>query len=236
MKPTLLLLHGALGSPDTLKPLAELLEDGFAVKMLAFAGHGGRRVQPETFTLPHFANEVLQFLAAEETSPAHVFGYSMGGYAGLLAATHEPARFASISTLGTKLDWSPESAAAETRFLDPEKMLAKVPAFAETLRQRHAPADWAAVLRATAALMTTAGAQPPLTTAALSALPVPVQLLVGDADHTAGSPEGRTVAASLLRARFELLPDTPHPLERVNLELLAGRIRDFALSHQMRKA
>ena len=126
-KPTLLLLHGALGSPDTLQPLAEQLAADFEVKIFAFSGHGGREVRMEAFSLPHFATEVLAFLTAHETSPAHVFGYSMGGYAALLAAVQEPNRFASITTLGTKLDWSPESAAAETRFLDPEKMLAKVP-------------------------------------------------------------------------------------------------------------
>ena len=236
MKPTLLLLHGALGSPATLEPLAVLLKAIFEVKTLAFAGHGGRAVEAATFTLPHFAREALSFLAEHENGPAHVFGYSMGGYAALLAATQEPARFASISTLGTKLDWTPESAAAETRFLDPDKMLTKVPAFAETLRRRHAPADWAAVLRATAALMAAAGTAPPLTAQALAALPVPLQLLVGGTDHTAGSPAGRALAASLPRARFEVLPDTGHPLEQVNLELLAAHIRDVALGSSVQTA
>ena len=236
MKPTLLLLHGALGSPATLEPLAELLKADFEVKMLAFAGHGGRAVEAATFSLPHFANEVREFLAARVAGPAHVFGYSMGGYAALLAASREPARFASISTLGTKLDWSPESAAAETRFLDPEKLLAKVPAFAETLRQRHAPADWAAVLHATAALMTAAGATPPLTAAALAALPVPVQVLVGDADPTAGSPAGRELAALLPLGCVAVLADTLHPLERVNLVRVAALIRSFALQNQHTQA
>lgn len=234
MKPTLLLLHGALGSPAILEPLVELLHADFDVHTLAFAGHGGREVHPETFTLPHFAGEVLTFLEEHEAGPAHVFGYSMGGYAALLAATQAPTRFASISTLGTKLDWTPESAAAETRFLDPDKILAKVPAFAETLRQRHAPADWAAVLRATAALMTAAGTNPLLSPAALAALSVPVQLLVGDADHTAGSPAGRALAAGLPRARFELLPNTGHALEQASPTLLTDRIRQFARANPAR--
>ena len=229
MKPPLLLLHGALGSPATLAPLANLLAPDFDLHLLAFAGHGGRAVEAATFSLPRFADEVREFLAVRVAGPAHVFGYSMGGYAALLAASREPARFASISTLGTKLDWSPESAAAETRFLDPEKLLAKVPAFAETLRQRHAPADWAAVLHATSALLTAASATPPLTAAALAALPVPVQVLVGDADPTAGSPAGRELAAMLPLGRVAVLADTPHPLERVNLTQLVALIRSFAL-------
>ena len=233
MKQPLLLLHGALGSPETLAPLAELLASDFDLHTLPFAGHCGRAVEPATFSLGYFADEVQGYLAAHMSGPAHVFGYSMGGYAALLAATKEPARFASITTLGTKLDWSPESAAAETRFLDPERLLAKVPAFAETLRQRHAPADWTAVLHATAALMTAAGAAPPLPAGALAALQVPVQVLVGDADHTAGSPEGLALAARLPQGQVEVLANTPHPLERVNLAVLAARVRAFAQAHSV---
>ncbi|MBD2770008.1 alpha/beta fold hydrolase [Hymenobacter sp. BT664] len=229
-KPTLLLLHGALGSPATLQPLAERLAADFTIKSFAFAGHGGREVRPETFTLPHFAAEILAFLAANESEPARVFGYSMGGYAALLAAHQVPARFASITTLGTKLDWSPEAAAAETRLLDPEKIRAKVPAFAEQLRERHAPADWTAVVRATAALMQAAGAAPPLSAADLSGIAVPVQVLVGDADPTVGTEAGAALAARLPRSRYELLPATPHPLERADLTLLSEKIRAFALS------
>ena len=227
-KPTLLLLHGALGSPETLQPLAERLAADFTVRTFAFSGHGGSEVQQESFTLPHFAAEVLIFLTAHETRPAHVFGYSMGGYAALLAAVQEPARFASITTLGTKLDWSPESAAAETRFLDPKKMLAKVPAFAEKLRQRHAPADWAEVVRATAALMQAAGAAPPLTTADLAQLNVPVQVLVGDADLTAERGDAsRILASQLPKGRYAVLANTPHPIEQVDIADLANRIRSF---------
>ncbi|UOQ96876.1 alpha/beta hydrolase [Hymenobacter sp. 5317J-9] len=231
-RPTLLLLHGALGSPATLAPLAELLVADFTVKSFAFSGHGGSEVSFENFTLPHFAEEVLAFLRGHETAPAHVFGYSMGGYAALLAARREPARFASITTLGTKLDWSPESAAAETRFLDPEKMQAKVPAFAEVLRRRHAPADWAEVVRATARLMETAGAAPPLAAADFAAIRVPVQVLVGDGDLTANQGEAsRMVAGQLPQVQYAVLPNTPHPIEKADLPDLAKRIHRFASAH-----
>ena len=231
-KPTLLLLHGALGSPATLHPLADLLAADFTVKTLAFAGHGGREVNSATFTLPAFGAEVLAFLQAEPY-PVHVFGYSMGGYAALLAARQKPARLASLTTLGTKLDWSPESAAAETRQLDPVAMQAKVPAFVEQLRELHAPTDWATVVTATAQLMRAADAAPPLASADYPAILVPVQLLVGDADRTVDASVAAAVAAQLPHGEFALLPDTPHPLARVNLELLAGRVRRFAGQHSL---
>jgi len=234
-RPTLLLLHGALGSPATLEPLAELLAGEFAVKSFAFAGHGGRAVDPATFTLTHFATEVLDFIQ-DEREPVHVFGYSMGGYAALLAASQEPGRFASITTLGTKLDWSVEGAAAETRLLDPEKIAEKVPAFAEQLRLRHAPADWRAVVHATAQLMRAAGAQPPLRALQLGSARVPVQVLVGDADHTANTEADRALALLLPQAQYEVLPNTPHPLERADATQLAARIRQFAALHAHRGA
>jgi pimeloyl-ACP methyl ester carboxylesterase len=231
-KPTLLLLHGALGSPETLQPLAEQLADGFTIKSFAFPGHGGREVQPENSNLPHFAAEVLAFLAANETQPTHVFGYSMGGYAALLAASQEPERFASITTLGSKLDWSPESAAAATSFLDPDQMLAKVPAFVEVLRQRHAPADWAAVVRGVADLIAAAGAAPPMAAADFATLLVPVQVLMGDGDLTAGQGEAsQALAAHLPRGQYAVLANTPHPIERVDIIDLANRIRRFIMAH-----
>ncbi len=226
------MLHGALGSPDTLQPLAERLAAQFTIKTFAFAGHGGREVNTETVSLPHFAEEVRAFLAEYETAPAHVFGYSMGGYAALLAASWEAGLFASITTLGTKLDWSPESAAAEIRLLDPEKMLAKVPAFVEVLRQRHAPADWTALVHAVAALMTAAGDAPPLAAADFSGLHVPVQVLIGDGDLTANRGNASKVLAEHLpQAHYAVLANTPHPIEKVDIADLAARIRDFALSY-----
>lgn len=231
-KPLLLLLHGALGSPATLQPLANLLAADFTINTLAFAGHGGREVNPATFTLPGFGAEVVAWLQALP-APAHVFGYSMGGYAALLAARQAPTRFASLTTLGTKLDWSPESAAGETRQLDPATMQAKVPAFAEHLRQLHAPADWTAVVTATAQLMRAAGAAPPLTSADYPAISVPVQLLVGDADRSVDAEAVAAVAAQLPHGEFAVLPDTPHPLARVRPELLAERVRRFAQQHSV---
>lgn len=230
MKPTLLLLHGALGSPATLQPLADLLATDFTVEMFAFAGHGGREVAAETFNLPYFGTEVLNFLQTE-TSPAHVFGYSMGGYAALLAARQKPERFASLTTLGTQTNWSPETAAAAASFLNPEKMQAKVPAFVEQLRQRHAPADWAAVVAATAQLMQAAGANPPLTASDFTQLAVPVQVLVGDKEQAGGVEASAAYAAQLPQSRFEILPNTPHPLEQVDLPTLAARITIFAQQH-----
>jgi pimeloyl-ACP methyl ester carboxylesterase len=226
MKPIILLLHGALGAGSQLEPLAALLREHAQVEILTFAGHGGLPLVPEEFSMPHFARQV-QDAVARLGGPVHVFGYSMGGYAALLAAQAVPSYFATITTLGTKLDWSPAGAAAETRLLDPATIEAKVPAFAEQLRQRHAPTPWAGVVKATAQLMLELGREPLLTAENMAKIELPVLALVGDADATAGTEASAALAGALPQGHYAVLENTPHPLERVDVDRLAERVLKF---------
>ncbi|MCC2546528.1 alpha/beta hydrolase [Hymenobacter sp. BT175] len=231
MKPTLLLLHGALAAESQLKPLARQLSAAFAVHTLSFSGHGGRELVPAEFTMDSFAAEVHAYLEGKDLTEVHVFGYSMGGYAALLSALRHPGPIRTITTLGTKFDWTPETAAAETRMLDAAKIQEKVPQFAEQLRLTHAPTDWTQVLAATGTMMRQLGDSPPLTAATLSEVALPVQVLVGELDKTAGVDASAQFAGYLPRGRFEVIMNTPHPLERVNPDLLAERISRFIGEH-----
>lgn len=228
MKPPLLLLHGALASAQQLKPLARALSPAFDVHPLTFGGHGGRPLVAAEFSMAQFAAEIQRYLKEKSLPPVHVFGYSMGGYAALVAALAAPARFASITTLGTKFDWTPATAAAETRFLDAEKMQAKVPQFAAQLESLHAPTPLPELLAATATMMRELGAAPLLTPENLAALDLPVQILVGELDQTAGVDASRRFAGYLPRATFEVVMNTPHPLEKMNPDGLARRVARFA--------
>ena len=51
----LLLLHGALGSEDQIKPLIELLSNDFNCKTFSFKGHGHQR--KESFTIDSLAKQ-----------------------------------------------------------------------------------------------------------------------------------------------------------------------------------
>lgn len=225
MKPHLLLLHGALGSARQLQPLAENLADLATVHTMDFAGHGGQLLGTESFTMAHFARQAKEFIAALNAGPVHVLGYSMGGYAALLAAQETPELFASITTLGTKFDWNPTSAEAETRFLVPEKMATKIPAFVERLAQLHAPTPWAEVVEATAAMLRQLGQTAPASASRLANTKLPIQILVGDADQTAGPAASGEFARQLPNATFALLANTPHALEQVRLEELRTHLQ-----------
>jgi pimeloyl-ACP methyl ester carboxylesterase len=224
MKPHLILLHGALGSAKTVQPLARELSQFYQVHSFSFSGHGGREIVAGEFTMLGFAREIQRYISQHQLSAVHVFGYSMGGYAALLSALLVPGAIKSITTLGTKFDWSPAAVAAETQLLNPALMQEKVPQFAEHLAQLHAPTPWQEVLKATAAMLRQLAENPPLTAEALASITIPVQVLVGELDKTAGVDVSREYAGYLPHATFETIMNTPHPLERVNPDFLAGRI------------
>jgi pimeloyl-ACP methyl ester carboxylesterase len=224
MKPHLLLIHGALGSAQELKPLARELSQFCQVHPLTLSGHGGRELVAGEFTMRHFAREVQQYITEHQLADVHVFGFSMGGYVALVSALLAPGTIKTVTTLGTKFDWNAATITQETRLLDPAKIEEKVPQFGQQLAATHAPTPWGTVVEATAAMLRQLAANPPLTAESLARIRIPVQVLVGELDKTAGVDASQLFASYLPHATFEVIMNTPHPLERVNPDFLAGRI------------
>jgi pimeloyl-ACP methyl ester carboxylesterase len=222
----ILLLHGALGSKAQLKKLSELLSTTHEVHSFNFSGHGGRAID-RRYRIESFAQELSEWMHAEKLQGAVVFGYSMGGYVALRLASEEPGLISKIVTLGTKFDWNPEAAARETRMLNPAKIAEKVPKFAAALEARHAPADWQEVLRATAEMMLALGESPSLDDARLAGISIPCLIQVGEHDNMVTEAESQAAAAALPNSGFVRIPGFKHPIEQVDPEELARRIRDF---------
>ena len=223
----LLLLHGALGAAPMLEPLKQKLQGQFLVHTLNFSGHGGRNLPQEPFSMDLFVRDILQFLDEKGIRSTHIFGYSMGGYAALCLALQHPQLVKSVFTLATKFAWSPETAAKETQLLNPGKLEEKVPKFAATLAQRHAPQDWKQVMQRTAEMMLHLGSAPVLTAEALQQVQAPVQVAVGDRDNMVSVEETLWAYRSLPNASLLVLPATQHPLERVSTQRLADEIGQF---------
>jgi pimeloyl-ACP methyl ester carboxylesterase len=229
----LLLLHGAIGDQTQFDALRVQL--GFTgVRTMDFEGHGARPMAGRPFRLEHFVENLLVWIA--EHSPADqvdVFGYSMGGYVALCAAADAPTRIRSVLTLGTKLVWTPGVAAEAAKQLDPARLSEKVPAFASALAARHHATGWERVLGETAGALEALGQAPLLTPEVLARITCPVRLAVGDRDATVPVEELRDAARLLPRGEYEVLPNTPHPLERVPLERLAWTLQQFVSSAGM---
>ncbi len=223
----LLLLHGAIGSKVQLVPLAEQLVKNFTIHTMNFSGHGGAKFPDEDFSIPLFAQEVFDYLKRKKISSINIFGYSMGGYAALYLARKHPEVVGRIVTLATKFHWDESISAKEVKMLDAETILQKLPGFADQLIKRHAPNDWKIVLEKTKEMLIQLGKSNPLQLEDYKTITNQCLLMLGDKDKMVSTEETLAVQGALPHAEFKLLPDTPHPIEQVNTEMLAGLIREF---------
>lgn len=222
----LLLLHGAIGAKDQFNPLVEKLNGDFQIHNLNFSGHGGEPI-PENYSIPQFAKDVLAYLEQNHIATIDIFGYSMGGYVALYLAKHHPEKVGRIFTLATKFHWTPDIAWRETKMLDPEKISEKIPAFAEQLQKRHEPADWKQVMRKTADMMLAMGEDNPLKPNDYTTITQRVRIGIGDKDAMVTLEETIETYRKLQQASLIVFPDTPHPVEKVDLERLAREISGF---------
>jgi esterase/lipase len=221
----ILLLHGALGSNTQLEPLKKILEQSRTdVYSMNFSGHSGESFSTAGFGVEIFANDVLRFLEKERIETADIFGYSMGGYVTLWLAHKHPFRVNQIFTLGTKFDWSPESAEREIKKMDHEKILEKIPAFARLLEHRHAPNDWKELINKTAHMMFDLGKNSLLTPEIISTISHKTKILLGDQDDMADRSYSEQVVKWLPKGEFQLLENTPHPIEKVDIRNLVKRL------------
>lgn len=228
MKPDLLILHGALGAASQFEKLCEALEEGFTIHLLNFEGHGGRSSSRD-FSIDVFAENVKEYLDEKGLQSIPVFGYSMGGYVSIALSLVHPGYISKLLTLGTKFNWTPESAAHEVKFLNPDKIEEKVPQFAEMLEERHQPNDWKEVLRKTADMMLQLGNGGALQESDFSKVNIPVEIMIGSADTMVSLEESKQVADWIPGSEFEVLEGVEHPIEKVSLKILSEKILNYLM-------
>jgi len=223
----ILLLHGAIGSSVQLEPLAELLTNNYKVNLLNLSGHGGKQIPDEQFSIEMFGEDVLYFIEKNKLGKINVYGYSMGGYVALYIARNFPDKINKIFTTATKFDWNEESSLKESRLLNPEKIIEKIPKFAERLSERHSAENWKQVLKKTAEMMINLGKNKLLKDVDFSLIENEVLLSVGDRDNMVSIEETVDVYRKLQNGKLLIFPDTPHPIEKISAERLANEIELF---------
>lgn len=225
----LLLLHGALGSHHQMMTLRDCLRDELprkSVEVLEFIGHGSTADVEADWTIELFSQQLAHYLS--EHGPHAIFGYSMGGYVAMhLALNGGHALCPRIITLGTKLGWTLQGAEAEGARMQPDAIMAKVPAYAADLQRRHGDPHWRTVLTKTSALMQTLAAQPLLTASNISAMRSDVRYMVGDADAMVSVEETLAFYKATPGSELAVLPGTKHPIERVDEDTLVHHVRQF---------
>lgn len=223
----ILFLHGALGSKLQFSSLTPHFTDQFECHTFNFAGHGGELIPPSGLTFQTFSENMLHYLDTQKIERINLFGFSMGGYAALHFAHLHPKRVGKIMTLNVKFNWDPITTAKETGLLDPEKMLEKIPAFANNLMVLHGMNIWKNLLKSTSDMMRSLSETVVMSEKELKEIKHPVLLGIGDRDQTSSISETRQVYEWLPNAQLLVLPGTGHPFERINLNLLVPHIQTF---------
>ncbi len=215
-----ILLHGALGSAAQFDDFRLHIPSDKSVFALNFPSHGGE-VAHEPFTMEAFAGSVLQSMDEIHADEADLFGYSMGGYVALWLAWKFPEKVRSVTTYGTKLNWTPEVATGMNRMFDPEKIEAKVPQLAESLAKTHGLLHWKTLCQQTSAFLTDLGKGLGLPVEAYAEIKCPVKIGWGDQDNVVTESESRSVAEAIPNGSFEILPGERHLIEQVDPVQLA---------------
>lgn len=223
--PNLILLHGALGHSDIFKPYSESFSQYFTIHTPLFSGHGNTELPTDGISIEKYTKELAEYCKENNLKDVFILGHSMGGYVALCYAMKNPENVNSIVTLGTKFDWSEEQALKESKMLNPDVILEKVPQYAQLLEKQHGR-KWKQLLPAIADLMIDLGKNPPLKDH-LSGINIPVQIMVGDKDNMVTIEESAGVYKNLPNAKLAVLPDTKHPMEKVRPNLLLNLAKDF---------
>lgn len=226
MKLPVILLHGALGSAVQLEPLAAALSSVFEVHTLYFEGHGTRS-SDRPFSIDAFSENVIQFMEENGITKANFFGYSMGGYVALTTALNYPEKVGKIFTYGTKFDWTPESSEREVKMLNAEKILEKVPQFAQHLIHLHGENNWKTVLQKTGEMMLDLGHGKAFSGDQLRSIHTSVRLSVGSKDHMVSVEETAHIADILPNAKLQVLEDWTHPVEKLDTSFLTQALEEF---------
>ncbi len=226
MNNNVLLLHGALGSKQELAKLKSHLSKDFKVYDLNFEGHGGTS-SSRAFSMDIFAENVRDFLEENQLTEIAIFGFSMGGYVALTLAKKYPNLVRKVFTLGTKFAWTEEFAAKEVKMLVPSKIEEKVPAFAEKLRELHAPEDWKSIMLKTADMLKNLAAGKKLSTNDFQQIKQEVVIARGSLDHMVSQEESKEVAQALPNGHLKSIEGFKHLIGQVDAEKLASYVHDF---------
>ncbi|WP_419494199.1 alpha/beta fold hydrolase [Chryseobacterium bernardetii] len=221
----LILLHGALGHSEIFTPYLNSLSTYFTVHTPLFSGHGHTDLPSDGISIEKYTQELTEYCIKNNLTDVYILGHSMGGYVALCYAMKHPENVNSIMTLGTKFEWNEEQALKESKMLNPEVILEKVPQYAQLLEKQHG-SKWKQLLPAIADLMIDLGKNPPLKDH-LASINTPVQIMVGDKDSMVTLEESAHVYRNLPKAKLAVLPETKHPMDKVRPNLLLSLIKDF---------
>jgi len=228
----LIVLHGAYMDIPTMGGIIPKLAETHRVYALEFQGHGRTTDIDRPITYPNLADDVAAFMDAVGLEKADIFGYSMGGQAGLQLAIRHPARVNKLVAASVSYDlrgWQPEFTAFIPQ-MTVEGML-QMPFFKEQ-------ADRKPGFRSLIAKLIQLEKEPMAWEAEVRQLKMPVLIVAGDADVSTlehnvamfkllGGGVMGDMGKPLPTARLAVMPATSHTAVITQVAMLHGFIEPF---------
>jgi pimeloyl-ACP methyl ester carboxylesterase len=210
--PPLVLLHGAtsLGREDFAAQLPSMSK-AFLVHMPDARGHGRTRWDATNgFQADWLVDDLAGFVDALGLDSFHLLGFSMGAMTALQFGARWPERLRTLIVVGITTLREPRASVGR-RQMDPERILAREPAFAATLARRHDAGQgegaWQRLLPAIAADI---ASQALLSPAELHAIDCPALVVCGDRDPFVPPEHAAGLARQLPNGRLFVVPDCGH--------------------------
>jgi pimeloyl-ACP methyl ester carboxylesterase len=216
----LVLIHGALGSPKEFEQVTLLLTSAYEVFNYCIPGHD--QMDAKKFHFDAFAQDLSEFLA--KIGPAYIFGFSMGGYIALHAASQNSENILGIVTLGTKFDWNAAIAQKESAILTINFLQEKAHPFYQHLADLH-QSRLDKLLKDTADLMLDLGRSPRISNQTVKNLAIPIYILRGGKDRMVSQEESIQIAHHCQKGNYREIPYLPHPLFLISPKDMARLIK-----------
>ena len=231
----LVVLHGAYMNIPDMGAIIPMLARTHRVYALEFQGHGRTTDIDRPITYENLADDVAAFMDAVGLPKADVFGYSMGGQAGVQLAIRHPAKVGKLVAASVAYDlkgWQPDYQAAIPQMT--VEMILQMPFAKEYPKLAANPKGFPELARKLIALEKV----PMAWERELKALKVPVLVIAGDADvatldHTVqlfrllGGGVMGDMGKPLAASRLAIMPATAHTAVITQPNLLLAFIEPF---------
>jgi pimeloyl-ACP methyl ester carboxylesterase len=231
----LIVLHGAYMNIPSMGSIIPKLAETHKVYALEFQGHGRTTDIDRPITYGALADDVAAFMDKVGLAKADVFGYSMGGQAGLQFAIRHPEKVNRLVAASVAYDlrgWQPVYTAAIPQMT--VEMILGMP-FAEDYRLLAPNPDG---FRALAEKLIALEKEPMALGAEVKGLKIPVLIISGDADvatlehavamfRLLGGGGMGDMGTPLAASRLAVLPATSHTAVITQPDLLHALIEPF---------
>lgn len=228
----IVVLHGAYMDIPTMGAIIPKLAETHRVYALELQGHGRTTDIDRPITYDNLADDVAAFMEAVGLEKADIFGYSMGGQAGLRLAIRHPAKVNRLVAASVSYDlrgWQPEFTAFIPQ-MTVEGML-QMPFFKEQ-------ADRKPGFRNLIAKLIQLEKEPMAWEAEVRQLKMPVLVIAGDADVSTlehnvalfkllGGGVMGDMGKPLPASRLAIMPATSHTAVITQVDMLHGFIEPF---------